>query len=272
MLFAVSQVCCLNSPLETDVADFAAGHCEAIEIWLTKLEAYLENHSLDDVKRLLEENEIKAPVASYQGGLLITQGEARQEAWSLLDRRLKLCRDLGIETLVVAGDVVGPLTQQDLDRATASLLQLAQAAEQAGVRAALEFQAKAVVGNNLLTAAAMVADTGNPWLGLCLDAFHYYVGPSQESDLACLTTDNLFHVQVCDLADTPREFAADSQRILPGDGDIPLGPIVERLAAIGYDRTVSIELMNPQLWQVPALQMGEIGMTALRKVFGQASM
>jgi hypothetical protein len=31
-------------------------------------------------------------------------------------------------------------------------------------------------------------------------------------------------------------------------------------------------LMNPQLWQVPPRQFGEIALTALRKLLGQASM
>jgi hypothetical protein len=30
--------------------------------------------------------------------------------------------------------------------------------------------------------------------------------------------------------------------------------------------------MNPQIWQNPARQVAEIGMTALRKLLGQASM
>jgi hypothetical protein len=30
--------------------------------------------------------------------------------------------------------------------------------------------------------------------------------------------------------------------------------------------------MNPQIWLVPPRQFGEIGMTALRKLLGQASM
>ena len=64
----------------------------------------------------------------------------------------------------------------------------------------------------------------------------------------------------------PRELATDSDRILPGEGDIPLEPIIERLREIGYTGHVSIELMNPQIWQVPALQFGEIGMAALRKL------
>jgi len=47
---------------------------------------------------------------------------------------------------------------------------------------------------------------------------------------------------------------------------------VEHLKQIGYTGCVSLEVMNPQLWQVPARQMGEIGMTCLRKMLGQASM
>jgi 4-hydroxyphenylpyruvate dioxygenase len=140
------------------------------------------------------------------------------------------------------------------------------------VRVALEPQARAAFGNNLQTAAALVEEAGSPWLGLCFDAFHYYVGPSKPEDLGLLTRDNLFHVQLCDLAEVPREFAADSDRILPGDGDIPLAPVIEHLQRIGYNRYVSIELMNPQIWRIPALQFGEIGMTALRKVLGQAEM
>ncbi len=79
-------------------------------------------------------------------------------------------------------------------------------------------------------------------------------------------------MQLCDLAGHPREFAADGDRILPGDGDFPLGPIVNRLREIGYAGCVSVELMNPAIWQIPPRQFGEVGITALRKVLGMASM
>ena len=65
---------------------------------------------------------------------------------------------------------------------------------------------------------------------------------------------------------------SDADRILPGDGDFQLAPIIDRLRAIGYSGAVSVELMNPGLWQVPPRQFGEIAMTALRKLLGQASM
>jgi sugar phosphate isomerase/epimerase len=215
---------------------------------------------------------VTLPVASFQGGLFTSQGDARREAWSLFQRRLELCRDLEIKTIVVACDLFGPLNDQDIERAYVSLDQAAQLAAEHGKRIALEFQSRAALGNNLLTAAGLVARVNHPSLGLCLDAFHFYVGPSQTEDLACLTKENLFHVQLSDLADTPRELATDADRILPGDGDIPLEAIVARLAEIQYNGFVSVELLNPRLWQVSSRQFGEIGMTALRGVLGQASM
>lgn len=269
---AISQVCSLHSPFEKDVEDYAAGACRAMEIWLGKLETYLESRSPNDVRGLLERHEMAAPVASFQGGLLLSQGEARREHWEHFSRRLALLKSLGVETLVVAGDIVGPLEQQDLDRVQASLAQAAVRAGQHGLRLALEFQAQATFANNLQTAAALVAETGSPHLGLCFDAFHYYTGPSKAEDLGYLTAENLFHVQLSDLAGTPRELAADADRVLPGDGDFQLAPILDALRAIDYQGYVSLELMNPQIWRVPARQLGEVGMTALRKLLGQASM
>ncbi len=52
---------------------------------------------------------------------------------------------------------------------------------------------------------------------------------------------------------------------MPGDGDIGLERIMARLREIGYDGWVSLELMNPTLWQVPAASVAEVGMTALRR-------
>lgn len=267
---ALSQVCSLPAPLTRDLEDYAAGHCRTVELWLTKVENHLAHHSVDATRQLLERLEVSAPVASYQGGLLASQGEARREAWDLFARRLDLCQALGVQTLVVACDVPRPLTQTDLERVQASLVQLAREAGRRERRIALEFQAGSAFGNNLQTAAALVSDLGSPHVGLCFDAFHYYVGPSKGEDLGYLTRDNLFHVQLCDLADVPRELAGDSDRILPGDGDIPLRPLLDHLRAIQYDGCVSVEVMNPTLWQIPPRQFGEIAITALRKLLGLA--
>ncbi|MBZ4152196.1 sugar phosphate isomerase/epimerase, partial [Escherichia fergusonii] len=76
----------------------------------------------------------------------------------------------------------------------------------------------------------------------------FYKGPSKTEDLERLTAKNLFHVQVCDVAGVPRELMTDADRVLPGEGDFRLEPLVRRLKQIGYTGAVSLELMNPVLW------------------------
>ena len=270
MIPTLSQVCSLSSPFEDDIIDYAAGKCQSIEIWLTKLETYLQSRSLDDARRLFEENGVTVPAASFQGGLLTSQGEKRRQSWELFRRRLETCRKLDINTIVVAGDIAAPLEQSDLDRAIASMTELAQVAGAAGMQAAFEFQGSAAFANNLRTAASLVADVGSPHLGLCLDVFQMEIGPSKWADLQLLSAQNLFHVQVSDLADVPREFAADGDRILPGDGNVPIDAVIRRLDEIDYRGAISVELLNPQIWRVPARQFGEIGTTAIRRYIRQA--
>ena len=96
--------------------------------------------------------------------------------------------------------------------------------------------------------------------------FHFYTGPSKLEDLDLLTPDRLAHVQFCDLAGIARELATDADRILPGDGDFRLEAIVSRLRALPYDGFVSLELMNPTLWQLRPTQVIELGRAALDRV------
>ncbi|MCE9555323.1 MAG: sugar phosphate isomerase/epimerase [Planctomycetes bacterium] len=269
---AISQVCTLSASFEKDIEEFAAGHCGAIEIWLGKLETYLDSHAPADVLALLAQYSVTAPVASYQGGLLTSTPDARQEHWNLFRKRLALCQQLKIQTLVVACDMSGLVSTEIVTQVHRSLAEAATLAEQHGIRLALEFQAKASLANNLESCAALVSEIGHPALGICFDLFHFHTGPSKTEDLGWLTADNLFHVQICDLAGIPREWAADADRILPGDGDISTAALTERLRQIDYRGLVSVEMMNPQIWQIAPRSVGEIAATALRKVLGQASM
>jgi 2-keto-myo-inositol isomerase len=269
---AIATVCSLEAALPVILEDYAAGHVDAVDLWLGHVDRFLEGNDAAALRGLLARHGITPVAASFQGGLLVSQGDARREHWRHFAQRLALCGDLGIPVLVVAGDVHGPLDPQDLGRLSASLVEAAKRAADANVRLALEFDARATFPNNLQSAVALVEDVGLPSLGICLDWFHYTVGPSKPLDLGLLTDRSLAHVQLSDIADVPREMATDADRILPGEGGSPLDDLVHRLGAIGYAGAVAVELQNPALWRVPPRQFGEVAMTALRRVIGQAAM
>jgi sugar phosphate isomerase/epimerase len=272
MRAGVSTVCSLDAPLATVLEDYAAGHCDTVDLWLGHVETFLESASPAALRDLLEQHGITAVAASFQGGLVSAEGEAGNEHWRHFEARLALLESLAIPVLVVAGDAFGPLGPRDLSRLSANLSAAAARARDSGVKLALEFDSRASFPDNLQSAVALVEDVGHPSLGLCLDWFHFTVGPSKPLDLGLLTRDTLAHVQLSDIADVPREMATDADRILPGEGCSPPGDLLGVLAALGSPAAVCIEVMNPRLWRVPPRQFGEIAMTSLRRLLGQASM
>ena len=79
---AISQLCTLNSSFEEDLKGYADATGAAVEFWLTKLEDFLKTHSVDEVRSLLAERNLQLAAATYHGGLLLSQGDARRENWA----------------------------------------------------------------------------------------------------------------------------------------------------------------------------------------------
>ncbi len=269
MMPCISQATTMSTPFEGDMDAYAMAGWAAVELWLTKLEAFLETRSLAEARAALADRGLRAVAAAAQGGLLLSRGAERAAHWDLFRRRLELLQGLQVPTLVVAVDFVRDLVAEDYGLAIASLAEAAELAGASGVRLALEFQKGARFCASLDTTLAVISQSGASNLGVCLDLFHYYTGPSKFEDLAYLSTDNLAWVQVCDLSGVPRELAGDADRILPGEGDFQVDPILGHLAAIGYGGYVSLEVLNPQLWAIPAGRVAEAGRQALERVLGR---
>ncbi|MCE9532774.1 MAG: sugar phosphate isomerase/epimerase [Planctomycetes bacterium] len=261
----ISEATTLPATFAEDVAAFADTGWPAMEVWLTKLETHLQSHSTEETKALLLEKNILLAAASYQGGLLLSQGEARKVHFDHFKRRLTICQEFGIPTMLLVADFAQRVDGTSLERAIVSLKQAGQWAAGFNVRLALEFRGSDTFCSCLDTALSLVEQANEPNVGVNLDVFHYYKGPSKFEDLERLTPGNLAFVQFSDVAGVPRELATDSDRVMPGEGDFRLDCILDKLKLIGYDSFISLELMNPVLWQSKTTQVAELGLTALRR-------
>lgn len=265
----ISQATTLSTPFESDLSAYARGGWTAVEIWLTKLETFLENHQVAEARALLDDQGLTPAAAAAQGGLLLSRGAEREAHWDHYRRRLNLLNELRVPTLLVVADFNRDLVPDDYPRTAVALAEAAELAGQAGVRLALEFQKSARFCASLDTTLALILQSGAAGVGVCFDLFHYYTGPSKFEDLAYLTPETLAWVQFCDLAGTPRELASDGDRILPGEGDFQIAPILDQLVRIGYDGFVSLEVLNPQLWRIAADRVADLGYQSLCRVLGR---
>ncbi len=104
MQLCISQVSTLTTPLEQELQAYARGGWSFMEIWLPKLETYLEQHTLDDYRSLLEANEIVPIAAASQGGLLIARDQQKASIESQYRKRLSLLAELGVKVLTLTPD------------------------------------------------------------------------------------------------------------------------------------------------------------------------
>jgi sugar phosphate isomerase/epimerase len=264
----ISQVTTLPTPFQDDVVSLGQSGWELVELWLPKLETFLESKTAAEARALLDANGLVAAAAAGQTGLLSGTGEAGHALWDQFRRRLDWLAELGRPTLVLSADFPHAPRGESMGRAIEALGQAAELASARGVRVAFEFVSSGRFATSLDTAVALVTQVGAANLGVCLDLFHYYTGPSKFEDLSYLSPANLFWVQVCDLSGTPRELAVDADRVLPGDGDFQIGPLLDQLRANGYDGPVSVELLNPDLWAIASDRVAPIALQALVRTLG----
>lgn len=80
-----------------------------------------------------------------------------------------------------------------------------------------------------------------PNIGLLLDVWHWYHAGATTADILAAGKERIVHVHLSDCPKMPPEQVRDNQRVLPGEGVIPLVPFFQALEKIAYTGGVSPE-------------------------------
>lgn len=152
-------------------------------------------------------------------------------------------------------------------RTTASLRKMTAEAAGFGVRVGFEFLGFPTCSVSTLRAArGVIDDVGDPRLGLVIDAFHFYVGGSQPEDLDGLDASRVFIVHLDDAESGDPAALTDAQRLLPGEGVIPLRALITRLQTAGYRGAYSLELFRPEYWTWDPVDLARRGLASMRRL------
>src|SRR5579859_7647818 len=158
----ISEATTMAASFAEDVESYAAAGCGAIEVWLTKLENHLAQHSPADTRKLLDDKQMVLAAASYQGGLLLSQGDARRAHFDHFKRRLDICQQFDIRTMLLVADFAQTADATALQRSIVSLKEAAQWAAGFGTTLALEFRGTDTFCGSLDTALMLVSQCDEP--------------------------------------------------------------------------------------------------------------
>jgi 2-keto-myo-inositol isomerase len=267
MILGFNGATTMNADLQTDVTVAAGAGFQALEIWAAKMDRYLENHTVSELKALFDEHRILPASINSIEFITFRKPEEYEEIRQRCTRLSEVCRVLGCDRIVV---VPGPLPEggaspkEVREESVKVLRDLSGIAGSFGVNLAFEFLGFPWCSVRTLEASQeIVQETDRENLGLVVDTCHFYAGGSGPDSIESMDPASLFIFHINDVEDRPRETVEDAHRLLPGEGVIPLNDILSRLARTGFNGLCSVELFRPAYWdRDPA----ELARDALRKV------
>ena len=240
----MSQVTTPGWSFERDVEAFAAAGAPGIGISLRKLEAY----GVEAAARRLRDVGLAVSCIAASGRFPLGDDAGEAEAVARTCRHLAAAAAVGADCLIVLAGANPALSWEEAAARVRPLLErLVPAAERAGVRLALEptSQLRMDLGfvHSFDEALDLVDAVDSPWLGVVLELNNAWIERRLAENIRTRTA-QIALVQISDFK--VGTFTA-GDRVVIGDGDIPLRRICATLAGAGYAGWWDIELLGPAI-------------------------
>ena len=274
MKICISQITTLPADTEQDLAAFAGAGWTAVELAIGKIEKYLSNHSVEQLKQELDRAGL-TPVAaiglaSSEAALLLSTADTIDDYFESLTKQLELCQQLNVQNLGIGADHKSLEYSGWQEQAIKNLRRAGDLAQKYDVKIGLEFMSLGppvgpFVLDTLAATVQLVDEVNHPRIGYNLDLFHHFRGGGTIEEIRSLNIEKLFHVHLCDIPQMPLEQMDDGHRLLPGEGILPIDEIIQILQSKGYDGYYAPELLNQELWDQGPVVTAEKCMKSMEK-------
>lgn len=258
--------------LQDKIRVTAAAGWDAIELWVSDLEQYeKEGGNVKDLGKQIKDLGLFVPNIIGLWNAI----PATQEEWdATLDQtreRMRLASEVG--SIHVAA--IPTPDREDFDvkwgaERYRDLLKIGR--EDYNLVVAIEFIGFLKGLNKFGMACSLAVDTDDPTACIIADTFHLWRGGSGFNGIGLMNGKVIANFHWNDIAEgTPTEGTGDKSRIYPGDGYLPLEQALRDLKAIGYTRTLSLELFNEEHYKMDPMIVSETGLRKMKECVARAN-
>lgn len=238
---------------------------DGIELWVNELEQH--EQAGGDLKALGAEIKDRGLIVPNIIGLwdsMPATAEAFEKSLEVTRNRMRMSAAVGAQ--FVAAIPAPDREDFDLKWGAACYRRLLEVGrEEFGIIAAVEFVGFMKGVHRLGQACAIGVDADDPDACMIADTFHLFRGGSGFRGLRHLQGSFIANFHWNDVpGDVPREEQGDAHRVYPGDGILPLAQVLKDLKAIGYTRTLSLEIFKREYWEQDPKVVAENGIQKMR--------
>jgi sugar phosphate isomerase/epimerase len=163
---------------------------------------------------------------------------------------------------------------------TERLRRLDGALEGTGVRLGVEFLGVRTLHperphafvQSMAEANRLLDDAGARRVGLTLDSYHWYAAADTLETIRQTPGERIVLLHVNDAKSGPPDSLIDSDRLVPGEGVIPLADWLRAIDATGFDGFIGLEVLGPRLAEAGPDEHARIGIEAIGRVAEQAGL
>jgi len=255
--------------LETFVDVAAKTGYDGIEPWMRQLRAYEKNGGdLNEIGQKLRDRDLYVPSVIGLWDAIPTGRKQFDAAMKNTRDRMRMVSELGAKHVQTIPAQDG---EMDLDWAGEAYRRILEVGlNEYDVHPALVF-VKFFTIRTLSEAvhAALAAD--HPEAKIIPDTYHMHLSGSGLSSLRHLNGSFIAIFQYNDAPVEPgREELGDEDRVMPGDGILPLERVLTDLYGIGYEGSISVELYNPKYQEMDTEKAARIGLDRTRSTIQRA--
>ena len=244
---SLSQLTTLRWNVSEEVTQAKQTGYDAIGIWRRKLVEFGEQRAAEYLHR----HRLSVSSLSFAGGFTGGCGFSYLEAIADCRQAIEQARILGARNVVVVGGSQNGHTVRHSRRLVVDALkELGDAAGVAQTRLSLlpmhrYFSKKWTFLNSLDHALEIINQIGHSHVGLAFDAYHLWQEPrliERIPEVARLTG----IVQLSDSLQAPQ---SDQDRLMPGEGVIPLTELIQAFQRAGYTGYYDVQVWSGQVWR-----------------------
>jgi 2-keto-myo-inositol isomerase len=258
----------MKTDLPGDIRAASQGGYDFVEIWARKMEAFLSDHRLEELKDLFKKAELKPLAINSVEFVTFNSLWEKTNTTNMIKRYAEVADQIDCPYIVLVPSPRPPgVSDQEVYRESVSVLrEISDKFKNNKVRFAFEFLGFSWCSVSTLEQdVKIVKGVGRDNIGLVLDTFHFYAGGSEIQSIKNVDKEKIFILHINDAENLPTEKLQDSHRLFPGEGIIPLKEILSKLKEIHYDGPVSIEMFRPEYWMRPPDEVAKKGIEAIKK-------
>lgn len=254
-----------RNPIEHVFEDAKRFGYDFVELWGGRPHAYpydLKSNGVDEIRRLIEKYEMPVRIFTpemnaYPFNIMCGTEEMRRDSVDYTKAAMDAAKAMGAEyTLISAGHAGYYATQREIDeKLNKSLIELVNHAEEIDHR--IIYEPLTIYESNVTTTANQLQDVlsriESPYLVGMVDIVVPFVQAESILSYFDKLKDKLVHMHIID-SDGRTE-----THVMPGEGVLPLNELMKELQEIGYNQTITIELVTsyinePRFYAKRALQ------------------